>query len=355
MKTDLFELATGDGRAGGAALDLFERARRIAVLADQSAFQCMWLAEHHFQPHGGVQSRPQLLIADLAARTERLQFGVGIFQVPFHPAISTAEDISTLSNLAPGRFRRGYGRAFFRNEHSAFGARMDTSMVCFRDRVLLIEQLLEDESVTHDSEWDRFDDVTLLPRPDSFAAPAPWIAAVTSPESFQWAGEQGFNLMVNPLLSADLDSLKEMVDIYRAAHGPEGEIMVNTHVHVADSRQASLNQAGPALEEYVRETRTQGAKANAEHLKGTPPKDFAGYPALASRWDDFTVEGALDRGVIAFGSPDEVTNKLTALGEALGASSVAAMFDFGQEFSAVERSVTLYAQHCLAAVEAHAA
>ncbi len=107
MKTDLFEPATGDGREGGAVLELFERVRRTAALADHCGFQCMWVAEHHFQPHGGVQSRPQLLIADLMARTDTLQFGVGIFQVPFHPAISTAEDIATLSDWALGRFPQG--------------------------------------------------------------------------------------------------------------------------------------------------------------------------------------------------------------------------------------------------------
>lgn len=42
---------------------------------------------------------------------------------------------------------------------------MDTSVACFRDRVLLVEELLRQEVVSHSSEWDTHDDITLLPRP----------------------------------------------------------------------------------------------------------------------------------------------------------------------------------------------
>src|SRR5206468_353774 len=78
----------------------------------------------------------------------------------------------------------------------------------------------------------RFKNVTSLPRPTQKPHPPIWIAAVVTPESFVWAGERGYNMMVVPYLG-EHHELAEKLQLYRQAyrdHGHEarrgpGEVM----------------------------------------------------------------------------------------------------------------------------------
>ncbi|MCT2591190.1 LLM class flavin-dependent oxidoreductase [Streptomyces sp. N2-109] len=104
----VLDLATvGEGFTAGDAL---RTSTRIAQLAEQRGFTRFWVAEHHSMP-GVASSSPAVILAYLAARTERIRLGSGGVMLPNHAPLVIAEQFGTLEALAPGRVDLGLGRA----------------------------------------------------------------------------------------------------------------------------------------------------------------------------------------------------------------------------------------------------
>ncbi|WP_180357457.1 LLM class flavin-dependent oxidoreductase [Streptomyces sp. TLI_146] len=82
----------------------------IARLAERRGFTRHWVAEHHSMP-GVASSSPAVILAHLAAHTERIRLGSGGVMLPNHAPLVIAEQFGTLEALAPGRVDLGLGRA----------------------------------------------------------------------------------------------------------------------------------------------------------------------------------------------------------------------------------------------------
>ncbi|MEV6552660.1 LLM class flavin-dependent oxidoreductase [Streptomyces sp. NPDC051597] len=82
----------------------------IARLAERRGFTRHWVAEHHSMP-GVASSSPAVILAHLAAHTERIRLGSGGVMLPNHAPLVIAEQFGTLEALAPGRIDLGLGRA----------------------------------------------------------------------------------------------------------------------------------------------------------------------------------------------------------------------------------------------------
>ena len=96
-----------DGRT---ARDALRDTRALARHVDGLGFTRFWVAEHHGMP-GVASSAPSVIIADLAAATERIRVGSGGVMLPNHPPLVVAEQFGTLTALHPGRIDLGLGRA----------------------------------------------------------------------------------------------------------------------------------------------------------------------------------------------------------------------------------------------------
>jgi len=73
-------------------------------------FERIWYAEHHNMP-AIASSATAVLIAHVAARTERIRLGAGGVMLPNHAPLIIAEQFGTLAELHPGRIDLGLGRA----------------------------------------------------------------------------------------------------------------------------------------------------------------------------------------------------------------------------------------------------
>jgi luciferase family oxidoreductase group 1 len=97
----------GSGLTAGDAL---RASVALARLADARGFHRYWVAEHHSMP-GVASSSPAVILAHLAAHTERVRLGSGGVMLPNHAPLVIAEQFGTLEALAPGRVDLGLGRA----------------------------------------------------------------------------------------------------------------------------------------------------------------------------------------------------------------------------------------------------
>ena len=82
----------------------------LARLAEQLGYTRFWLAEHHGM-RGIASSSPEVLIAHVAAATDRIRVGAGGIMLPNHAPLRVAEAFHTLEALHPGRIDLGLGRA----------------------------------------------------------------------------------------------------------------------------------------------------------------------------------------------------------------------------------------------------
>jgi luciferase family oxidoreductase group 1 len=133
-------------RSGETARDSFAASVALARLAEQAGYRRIWYAEHHNMP-SIASSATSVLIAHVAAHTERIRLGAGGVMLPNHSPLVIAEQFGTLEALHPGRIDLGLGRAPGSDRNTMYALRRDhTSADRFPDDVLELQAYLGDES-----------------------------------------------------------------------------------------------------------------------------------------------------------------------------------------------------------------
>ena len=97
-------------RTDQTSADAVAASRALARVADDAGYRRYWVAEHHNMPSVAATS-PPVLIALLAAGTERIRVGAGGVMLPNHAPLVVAEQFALLEAAFPGRIDLGLGRA----------------------------------------------------------------------------------------------------------------------------------------------------------------------------------------------------------------------------------------------------
>jgi len=96
--------------AGQSAADALAGTTRLARRADELGFRRFWVAEHH-NVASVASTAPEVLVAHIAANTQRIRVGSGGVMLPNHAPLAVAERFGMLEALHPGRIDLGLGRA----------------------------------------------------------------------------------------------------------------------------------------------------------------------------------------------------------------------------------------------------
>ena len=110
MSVPLSVLDLAPVAAGSTAREALLRTVELARLAETQGYARVWYAEHHGMP-SIASSAPEVLVAHVAASTERIRVGTGGIMLPNHVPLRVAETFHTLETLHPGRIDLGIGRA----------------------------------------------------------------------------------------------------------------------------------------------------------------------------------------------------------------------------------------------------
>jgi luciferase family oxidoreductase group 1 len=97
-------------RDGGTSTEALADTTVLAQAADRLGMTRFWVAEHHNMPTV-ASTTPSVLIAHLAASTQRIRVGSGGVMLPNHAPLAIAEQFGLLEALHPGRIDLGIGRA----------------------------------------------------------------------------------------------------------------------------------------------------------------------------------------------------------------------------------------------------
>ena len=82
----------------------------LAQHCEALGYDRYWCAEHH-NSDSQAGTAPEILIAAIAATTQRIRVGSAGVMLPHYPALKVAEQFRVLDAIAPGRIDLGLGRA----------------------------------------------------------------------------------------------------------------------------------------------------------------------------------------------------------------------------------------------------
>ena len=196
--------------------EYFSLALGLSERADELGYSSVKTVEHYFHDYGGHSPNPIVLLSAIAARTKRIRLITGAVIPAFNNPIKLAGELAMLDNISNGRLDAGFGRAFIPKEFDVFNVSMDESRPRFEEGIDIITRLWTEERVSFDGKFHKFHDVRLMPRPIQKPHPPIWIAAVTTKDSFIWAGQHGYHIMIVPFAS-NLELVRNLVQSYRDA------------------------------------------------------------------------------------------------------------------------------------------
>jgi len=129
-------------RSGESAAEALAGVTEVARRADALGYRRFWVAEHHNIP-AVASTAPEVLIAHLAASTERIRVGSGGVMLPNHAPLAVAERFGMLEALHPNRIDLGLGHAPGTDVRTALALR-STSPEHFPDQLAQLRGHLGD-------------------------------------------------------------------------------------------------------------------------------------------------------------------------------------------------------------------
>ena len=109
---------------GGSGRQALRNSVDLARLADALGYSRYWVAEHHGMPML-ASAAPEILIAEIAAATERIRVGSGGVMLPHYSPFKVAETFSILGGLHGDRIDLGIGRAPGSDRETMFALQRD--------------------------------------------------------------------------------------------------------------------------------------------------------------------------------------------------------------------------------------
>src|SRR5690348_14970182 len=189
----------------------FDECLKLVDMADELNYTHVRTVEHYFEDYGGYSPNPIVFLTAAAMRCKRARLVTGAVLPVFNNPLKIAGEIGMLDAISGGRMEVGFARAFLPHEFMRFGISPDESRDRFTEGVEQVRLLLEKEDVSHNGRFHRFQHVTSLPRPTQKPRPPFWVAALSTPQSFEEAGKAGYGVMAIPMTGG---KMKELIDLY---------------------------------------------------------------------------------------------------------------------------------------------
>jgi alkanesulfonate monooxygenase SsuD/methylene tetrahydromethanopterin reductase-like flavin-dependent oxidoreductase (luciferase family) len=290
---------------------VYERAFQRIDVMEQTGYDAVWLAEHHFSTYSVCPSI-HIMGTHIAARTERLRIGTAVSLAPFYHPLRLAEEVALLDVLSGGRVNWGAGRGFDPTEYRTFGIDFKDSYSRFREGVDVVVQAWKNERLTYHGEHHHFDDVEVLPKPLQQPHPPVWLAA-TSPDALRWCAQNGYTVLMDPHASHDDIRVKRALyaeEIEKAGHSMEGRV-------IPMARNIALGNTQEEAEAIARRGAQFMFGSYLPKGVGSADKEKSiDFSAIGGQADEDTV-AQYARDVVICGTPEKVIDDLQEFAETL--------------------------------------
>src|SRR5882757_7651241 len=296
-----------------------------AVYAEEVGLHSAWIGEHHFSTLG-VLSCPDLVLANVAARTSRIRLAPAVTVLPLHHPIRVAEQWATLDLLSGGRVDFAAGRGYDRREYLPLNVSFADNQEIFEEGMEVVRRLwASDQPISHSGKHYQFDDVAITPRPVQRPLPA-YIASFSQP-SIELAGRLGCGLIVAPFAAAmTYGGLRQVAELYHqtcARHDrAPGRLMCSYFIHFADTTEEE--EAARARQiRYYKECVIAAFPGDPK----TAPPSYRYFVGMVERLR-YVRPADLTENSVLLGSAAQITETLKTV-EAAGFDEVILYFNVG--------------------------
>jgi alkanesulfonate monooxygenase SsuD/methylene tetrahydromethanopterin reductase-like flavin-dependent oxidoreductase (luciferase family) len=301
----------------------WDEALQLVDLCDALGYTHVRTVEHYFHPYGGYTPNPILFLTAASQRTRHARLVTGAVLPAFNHPLKVAGEAGMLDAISGGRLDLGLARAFLPHEFARFGVSLDESRARFDEGVEQIRRLLSEENVSMSGRFHSFRNVTSLPRPVQKPHPPIWVAALNTPETFEYAGRLGFHCMANPIGGAKLG---ELLGIYReswkrAGHPGRGQIALAFMMYCAPTSHEAIAEAGSEVKAYFQTL----ADAASDWSSGASTKDYPGYDKMVGALAKEDVHSQRAKSAAWVGSPAEICDMVADFSRQIGGFDVASL------------------------------
>jgi alkanesulfonate monooxygenase SsuD/methylene tetrahydromethanopterin reductase-like flavin-dependent oxidoreductase (luciferase family) len=341
------------GWDGCSDAQVWEEEIRLARLAADLGFDCLWSAEHHFNDYSFVPDNLQLMTY-LAALCPDVDLGTAAVILPWHDPLRVAEQAAVLDMLSKGRLRLGLGRGLARREFAAFRLSMDESRERFDEAAPMIVTALKTGVIEGNGKFYKQPRVEIRPRPiHSFDGRV--YAVASSEDSIDSAAKLGAHIVMfaDRPWEMRLPAIDRGRELHRKYHGTEPPRLMLTEFCVCGTNLAET-------EEEARRYQGKFVESNFYHYEflGEHFKTVKGYDAYQQK-AEIARKSGLDGAVAGFmqaaswGTPDKILRGLEERRRIVGDFELNVAFRFGgTPYDVSERGLKLFAKEVLPVLKA---
>jgi probable LLM family oxidoreductase len=268
------------------------------VLADQLGVDFFGVGEHHRADY--AISAPEIVLAALAARTERIHLGTAVTVLSSDDPVRVYERFATLDALSQGRGEIILGRGSFTESFPLFGYDLAQYEVLFEEKIELLAQLLTEKPVTWSGTTRAgLTEQEVYPKTEAGGIRT-WVGVGGSPESVVRAARYGLPLVL-AIIGGEPERFAPYVELFHRALAQFGTenlpVAVHSPGYIAETDQQALDELWPHYEAMIN-------RIGAERGWGPTSRD---------RFEHEATHGALYAG-----SPETVAQKIASTVRALG-------------------------------------
>ncbi|HYX67374.1 MAG TPA: LLM class flavin-dependent oxidoreductase [Burkholderiales bacterium] len=301
--------------------------REQAILADRIGMHSAWIGEHHFDSLG-VNSRPDLLLSNVAAQTKHIRLAPAVTVLPLHHPIHVAEMWATLDVLSNGRVDFATGRGYDRKEYAPFGADFMASAEIFEEGIDVVLKAWNSPGPwSHKGRFYDIPEMSITPKP--VQKPLPFYVASFSKTSVEIAAKRGLNIIYAPFAAGMVfGGLDKAVESYREACARQGRkpgrAMCSYFVFIADDAKS---------EDYGRQTQMDYFTHCVIRAFPTKPEEapptMQYFMKIHDILKNLKKEDLSERSIL-LGSPQKIVDTLKRV-EASGIDEVILYFNVGNK------------------------
>ena len=296
--------------------EMITREGQYVVQADRFSWKYAWFGEHHSLTEYSHLSAPEVLMANVAARTERIHLASGINNLSprvNHP-VRNAERAAFLDHVTNRRYEWGTGRGAGSHEIATFNILdKDSTKSEWEEVIREVPRMWEQRDYTFEGQ--HFAVPTphnVLPKPYGTGHPPIWVAC-GNPGTYARAGELGigaiaFNFEPVFSLQGRIEAYKEAVATCAEPLGQyknDNVMMTNAVVCLKDrdrARQIAMSAGRGYLVTMV----------NLYHDTMPKSPDAITWPQAPIQvpWTDELLDQLIEGGHMLCGTPEEVCEQV---------------------------------------------
>jgi alkanesulfonate monooxygenase SsuD/methylene tetrahydromethanopterin reductase-like flavin-dependent oxidoreductase (luciferase family) len=300
--------------------------------AEALGIDSVWVVEQHCSPWASILPSPMLMASAIATRTQRMRIGLAVQVLPLNNPLRSVEEACMVDQISQGRFDFGVGRSGIAKFYDGYNIPYSESRARFDESLDIILEAFKKETFSYQGQFYSFHNVTVAPKPVQQPHPPIWVSTATA-ESFPELGHRGFPL----LLWFQGNWFEEPLKAYRkawtaAGHREVPQALVRIPAYVGETPERARNEPRESTLHDLRRVAWESRQEAREQRAAQAEYQILHYDEVV-------------KSRVAYGSPEEVVERLQEFKDRMGVSGFLLDMNFGGQ---IPQELVINSMHLLA-------